>query len=351
MLFDSADFDDHEQVVFASDAASGLKAIIAIHSTALGPAVGGCRILAYPDDETALTDVLRLSRGMTMKNAMAGLALGGGKSVIIADPARQKSPALLRAMGRAIGRLGGRYITAEDVGTSAADMVEIRKGTQFVMGLPASAGGSGDPSPSTALGCFEGIKAAVRYKFGRPSLEGLRVAVQGLGHVGLSLMERLSEAGAKLTVCDVNRAAVESAVASFGAEAADPTAIYDADVDVFAPCALGAVVNDLTLPRLKAQIIAGAANNQLATQAHGVMLQRRGVLYAPDYVINAGGIIQVAAEITGEPKDDVERRVKAIGETLLTVFNAADAEGISTSEAADRIAYGRIMETRQASAA
>ncbi len=351
MLFDSADFDDHEQVVFVSEPASGLRAIIAIHSTTLGPSVGGCRILPYANDQTALTDVLRLSRGMTMKNAMAGLPLGGGKCVIIAGPACQKSPALLRAMGRAIDRLSGRYITAEDVGTKAADMVEIRKGTRHVMGLPVSAGGSGDPSPSTALGCFEGIKAAVRYQFGRQSLAGMRVGVQGLGNVGHNLARLLSEAGARLTVSDVRRASVEEAVAAFGAEAVAPDAIYDADMDVFAPCALGAVINDETLPRLKAGIIAGAANNQLAIPAHGRALQQRGILYAPDYVINAGGIIQVGAEITKETREAVERRVRAIGETLLTVFQAADADGIPTSEAADRIATNRIVARQRASAA
>jgi leucine dehydrogenase len=351
MLFDSVDFGDHEQVVFVNDPASGLKAIIAIHSTTLGPAVGGCRILPYPDDQTALTDVLRLSRGMTMKNAMAGLALGGGKSVIIADPARQKSPALLRAMGRAIDRLGGRYITAEDVGTTTEDMVEIRKGTPHVMGLPITAGGSGDPSPSTALGCFEGIRAAVRYKSGKQSLSGLRVAIQGLGNVGYNLAWLLSEAGARLVVSDVRRAATDEAAAAFRAEPVSADAIYDADVDVFAPCALGAVINDATLPRLKAGIVAGAANNQLATPAHGLALQKRGIFYAPDYVINAGGIIQVGAEITGESKEAVERRVRAIGETLLTVFQLADADGIPTSEAADRIANSRLSAVQRASAA
>jgi leucine dehydrogenase len=351
MLFDSTDFDDHEQIVFVSDAASGLKAIVAIHSTALGPAVGGCRILPYTDDRAALTDALRLSQGMTMKNAMAGLPLGGGKAVIIADPAKQKTPALLRAMGRAIDRLGGRYITAEDVGTNAEDMVEIRKGTRHVMGLPVGAGGSGDPSPSTALGCFEGIRAAVRYKYGQQSLAGLRVAVQGLGNVGRNLARLLSEAGAQLVVSDVRPSSVEEMVAAYGAEAVAPEAIYDADVDIFAPCALGAVINDDTLPRLKAGIVAGSANNQLATPAHGIALKQRGILYAPDYVINAGGVIRVSAEITGETRDASERRIRTIGDTLLSVFRMADAEDIPTSEAADRIAVNRLVAAQQATAA
>jgi leucine dehydrogenase len=350
MVFSNADFDDHEQVVFASDPATGLKAIIAIHSTKLGPAVGGCRILPYADDRAALTDVLRLSRGMTMKTAMAGLPLGGGKSVIIADP-RRKSPALLQAMGRAIEQLGGHYVTAEDVGTSAADMVEIRKGTSHVMGLPVRAGGSGDPSPSTALGCFEGIKAALRYRSGRQSVEGVRVAIQGLGHVGFNLARLLSGAGARLIVTDINAAIAAKAVSAFGAEAVDPNAIYDCEAEVFAPCALGAVINDQTLPRLRAGIVAGAANNQLATPAHGLALQQRGILYAPDYVINAGGIIQVGAEITGETKGDAARRIRAIGDTLLTVFRLADAEAISTSDAADRIAMDCIQARQRASAA
>jgi leucine dehydrogenase len=350
MVFSNADFDDHEQVIFTSDPATGLKAIIAIHSTKLGPAVGGCRILPYPDDQAALTDVLRLSRGMTMKTAMAGLPLGGGKSVIIADP-RRKSPALLQAMGQAIEQLGGHYVTAEDVGTSAADMVEIRKGTSHVIGLPVSAGGSGDPSPSTALGCFEGIKAALRYKSGRQSVEGVRVAVQGLGHVGFNLARLLSGAGARLIVADTDAAIVAKAVSAFGAAAVDPDAIYDCAAEVFAPCALGAVVNDHTLPRLRAGIVAGAANNQLAAPAHGLALQQRGILYAPDYVINAGGVIQVGAEITGETKDDVQRRIRSIGDTLLTVFRVADAEAISTSDAADRIAIDCIQAKQRASAA
>ena len=350
MIFSNADFDDHEQVVFASDPATGLKAIIAIHSTRLGPAVGGCRILPYADDRAALTDVLRLSRGMTMKTAMAGLPLGGGKSVIIADP-RRKSPALLQAMGRAIEQLGGRYVTAEDVGTSTADMVQIRKGTSHVMGLPVRAGGSGDPSPSTALGCFEGIKAALRYKSGRQSVEGVRVAIQGLGHVGFNLARMLSGAGARLIIADIDAAIVAKAVSAFGAEAVDPDAIYDCEAEVFAPCALGAVLNDRTLPRLRAGIVAGAANNQLATPAHGLALQQRGILYAPDYVINAGGVIQVGADITGETKDDVERRIRSIGDTLLTVFRLADADAISTSDAADRIAMSCIQAKQRASAA
>jgi len=351
MLFNNADFDDHEQVVFAHDPASGLKAIIAVHSTALGPATGGCRILPYADDEAALTDVLRLSQGMTLKNAMAGLPLGGGKSVIIADPAQEKSPALFRAMGRAVDRLGGLYVTAEDVGTSPADMVEIRKATSHVMGLPREAGGSGDPSGSTARGCLEGIKAAVAYHHGRHSLQGVRVAIQGLGHVGFNLAALLAKAGASLIVSDVRAATVEKAISEFGAQAVEADAIYDVEADVFSPCALGAIINDATLPRLRADIVAGAANNQLATPGHGNALKTRGILYAPDYVINAGGIMQVGAEITGESADRVEQRISGIGDTLRSVFSLADAERISTSEAADQIARHRILDAETATAA
>jgi leucine dehydrogenase len=342
MLFDSADFAGHEQVVFVSDRESGLKAIIAIHSTKLGPAAGGCRILPYPDDMAALTDVLRLSQGMTFKNAMAGLPLGGGKSVIIADPDSDKTAALLQAMGRAIEGLGGLYFTGEDVGTSTADMLEIRKTTRYAVGLPVDAGGTGDPSPSTALGCLEGIRAAVSYKLAKASLRGVRVAIQGLGHVGMNLAKLLVEDGAQLIVSDVRKASVDAAVRELGAITADPEDIYDIDAEVFAPCALGAVINDWTLPRIKAKIIAGAANNQLAKPAHGRRLQERGILYAPDYVINAGGIIQLSAEITGDSWETIERRVRAIGATLLTVFQTADAERLSTSAAADRIAAERI---------
>jgi leucine dehydrogenase len=293
----------------------------------------------------ALTDVLRLSQGMTLKNAMAGLALGGGKTVIIADPATQKTPALMHAIGRAIEQLGGRYITGEDVGTSAEDMLEIRKETSHVLGLPVSAGGSGDPSPSTAYGCFEGIKAAVRHRLGRDGVDGLGVALQGLGHVGYQLGGLLAGSGAKLIVTDMREDTVERAVSELGAKAVPPDAIYDAEADIFAPCALGAVINDNTLGRLKVSIIAGAANNQLATPAHGAALRKREILYAPDYVINAGGIIQLAAEMNKEPQDAAHARVRAIGDTLATVFKSADMQEIPTSEAADRLAAQRILAT------
>jgi leucine dehydrogenase len=348
MIFEAEDFDEHEQIVFFRDTDSGLKAIIALHSTALGPAAGGCRIYPYADEEDAARDVLRLSKGMTLKNAMAGLPLGGGKAVIIADPAVDKTPALMQAMGRAIEKLGGRYITGEDVGTAPEDMVEIRKETSHVLGLPVSAGGSGDPSPSTAIGVLEGMKAAARHRLGKDTLAGLSVALQGLGHVGFALAGLLAREGAKLIVADTREATIERAISELGAMAVQPNAIYDAEADIFAPCALGAVLNSGTIPRLKASIVAGAANNQLATAADGAALRAREILYAPDYVINAGGIIQLSAERTGETHEAVAARLRAIGGTLTAIFEAADMQDLPTGEAADRIAEQRILAARKA---
>ncbi|WP_024302637.1 Glu/Leu/Phe/Val dehydrogenase [Pseudogulbenkiania sp. MAI-1] len=341
-LFELPDFDGHEQVVFASDSQSGLKAIIAIHNTRRGPAMGGCRMWAYPDSTAAATDALRLARGMTYKNAMAGLPIGGGKAVIIGDSRTSKSPELFRALGRAIDQLGGRYITAEDVGTSPTDMTYVRETTRYVAGLAGELGGTGDPSPATALGVFVGIEAAVRHRLGVDSVKDLTVAVQGLGHVGYDLARRLNEAGARLVVADIDRANVERAAAEFGARVVAPDEIVDAQADVFAPCALGAVLNRQSLPRLKCSVVAGAANNQLATDDIGEMLRDAGILYAPDYVINAGGIIKVCAEYLREPADSVEGRVRAIAQTLDEVFQMAERDGIATSRAADTLARARF---------
>jgi leucine dehydrogenase len=344
-VFQSIDFAEHEQVVHVADAASGLRAIIAIHSTALGSAIGGCRILPYADEASALRDVLRLSQGMTLKAAVAGVPFGGAKMVVMADAKRGKSPALLRAVGTAIERLGGRYITGEDVGTTVDDMAEIKTATDYVMGLPERLGGSGDPSPSTALGCFVGIQAAVRHRLGADSLEGIRVAVQGLGNVGWNLCRLLSHAGAKLTVTDVRTEPMEKAVRAFNAgRAPSPNDIHRADVEVFAPCALGAVINETTLPDLKAIIVAGAANNQLADEVrHGRLLRERGILYAPDYVINAGGMIQLALERhKGFDRAEVDGRVRAIDDTLSGIFERADRAGIPTSLAARELAQSRL---------
>ena len=337
-VFNEINFDNHEQVVFASEAKSGLKAIIAVHNTHLGPAMGGCRMWNYASEAEAVRDVLRLSRGMTYKNAVAGLPIGGGKSVIIGNPKTDKTPALFEALGEALERLGGRYVTAEDVGTSPADMANVAKKTAYVAGL----GDRGDPSPFTALGCFVGAQAAVKHRFGRDSMEGLTVALQGLGHVGYDYARRLKQAGAKLVVADIDQAALLRAQEELGAEVVDIEAIYDVKADIYAPCALGATVNPDTLQRLKAKVIAGAANNQLASADLGDLLRRKEILYAPDFVINAGGIIKVCYEYLKTPEDGMDAHVRRIGDTLTEIFVRADAEGLATSIIADQIAEDRF---------
>ncbi|KON82119.1 Glu/Leu/Phe/Val dehydrogenase [Azoarcus sp. PA01] len=346
-VFSTPDFADHEQVVFCSDDKRGLKAIIAIHNSNLGPALGGCRMWPYANEDEATRDVLRLSRGMTYKSAMAKLALGGGKSVVIGNPRTDKTPALLEALARAIDRLGGRYIAAEDSGTSVADMKLMAQFTPHVCGVrdkPAEHGTrSGDPSPSTAYGTLVGIRAAVKERLGRDSLDGLRVAVQGLGHVGLDLARRLRAAGAELWVTDLYREPLRSAGKELGATVVAPDEIFGLDVDVFAPCALGAVLNDRTIPELKAKIVAGAANNQLAEARHGTALMNRGILYAPDYVINAGGIIDVYYERIGNfDPAALRRHIEGIHDNLLEIFARARAEERPTGEVADAIAEERF---------
>ncbi|WP_029010495.1 Glu/Leu/Phe/Val family dehydrogenase [Azospirillum halopraeferens] len=339
-VFEADAFDRHEQIVFAADPDTGLKAIIAIHDTRRGPALGGCRYWYYDDERAALTDVLRLSRGMTYKATMAGLPYGGGKSVILADPARPKTPELMRALGRAVDRLSGRYVVAEDVGTSPADMAEVRRETAHVAGL---AEGGGDPSPATAYGVWRGIHAAVNHRLRRNALEGLTVAVQGLGHVGYHLCRHLHQEGARLYVTDIRRSGVERAVRDFGAIAVDADAIYDVDADVFAPCALGAVINDNTAGRLRASVVAGSANNQLAAPRHGALLADRAILYAPDYVINAGGLINVHHERSGAyDRDTTYAHVAGIERTLADVFARAARDGVPTDVAADRMAEERL---------
>jgi len=342
-VFSHESFADHEQVVFVSDESVGLKAVIAIHDTSLGPALGGCRMYPYEDEQAALRDVLRLSRGMTYKAAAAQLDLGGGKAVIIGDPRRQKTPELLQAMGRAVERLGGRYITAEDVGTSVVDFAEVRKSTRHVVGLPVELGGSGDPSPTTALGVFYGLDAAARYRWRAESLSGRSVAVQGLGNVGWYLCQLLREAGASLVVSDVDEARVAKAVSTFAARAVDPDEIYAVEADIFAPCAMGAVLNDTSVGHLRCEIVGGAANNQLAREEHGEQLRVRGILYAPDFVINAGGMIRVASERDGYDEDLVKRGVEGIGRTLHAIFERAEADGVSTQKAALRLAQARLV--------
>ena len=333
-IFDLVDFDDHEQVVFCSDKATGLKAIIAVHSTKLGAAVGGCRLWDYASDEEAITDVLRLSRGMTYKNAMAGLAMGGGKSVIIGDAKKIKSEALFKAFGNALNGLGGSYISAEDVNITTDDIAIANTVTPYVTGTE---GKSGNPAPFTALGTFLGIKAAVKHKLKTDDLTGLKVAIQGLGSVGYYLCEHLHKAGAKLVVTDLNQDALDKVATEFGAEVVGLNEIYDQDVDIYAPCALGATINDSTIDRIKAGIIAGCANNQLAEPRHDQALVDRGILYAPDYVINAGGIINVSFEEAYD-KDKATRKVEEIYDTLLDIFNTADQQNEPTGQVADEMA-------------
>jgi len=331
----------HEQVSVWHDADAGYRGIIAIHNTTLGPALGGTRMWHYENDLEALIDVLRLSRGMTYKAALAGLNLGGGKSVIIADPKSDNREAIFRAHGRHVGALGGRYITAEDVGTSTTDMEFIRMETDHVVGL---AGRSGDPSPVTALGVYRGMKACAQEVWGSDSLEGKTVSVQGTGHVGYFLCKHLHEEGASLVVSDIQADRVQKVVDEFGATPVSTEEIYGVDADVFAPCALGAIINDDTLPQLKVKIIAGAANNQLGEERHGDVLQERGIIYAPDYAINAGGLINVNAEVEGWDLERSRHKASEIYDTILRVLQVAKDDGIPTYRAADRLAEQRIAE-------
>ena len=342
-VFNLRAYDDHEQIVFCRDVESGLKAIISIHSTALGPATGGCRMWEYNSDEGALIDALRLSRGMSYKNALAGLKMGGGKSVIIGNSKTMKSEQLFRAFGRFIENLNGQYISAEDVGINPDDMAIVRKETSHVVGLE---GKSGDPSPVTAYGVFKGMKAAVKHKLGRNDLEGLKIAVQGLGHVGYYLCEHLKNEGAELIVTDINKDSIDRVVANLGATAVGTDDIYGQDVDIYAPCALGASINDVTIPQLKCSIIAGAANNQLAEDRHGDVLKQKGILYTPDYVLNAGGIINVSFEHQegGYKKQDALDKVDEIYGTLTEVFEAAEREEKTTNVVADALARKRISD-------
>ncbi|AVX30480.1 leucine dehydrogenase [Carboxydocella thermautotrophica] len=335
---------DYEQVVLCYDKASGLKAIIAIHDTTLGPALGGTRMWTYASEDDAILDALRLSRGMTYKAAAAGLNLGGGKTVIIGDPRKDKSEALFRAFGRYVESLNGRYITAEDVGTSVQDMEYVRMETRWVTGV---ASGSGDPSPMTAFGVWKGMKAAVKEKFGTDSLSGMTVAVQGLGHVGYYLCKYLADEGAKLVVTDIFPERVEKVVQEFGARAVEPEAIYGVEAEIFAPCALGAVVNDETLPQFKFQIIAGAANNVLKEERHGDELEAKGILYAPDFVINAGGLINVADELEGYNRERAIQKIAGIYDNILRVFAIAKRDNIPTYKAAEVMAEERIRTIGQ----
>ena len=339
-VFDHPDFDQHESLHFVQDPKSGLKAIIAIHSTALGPAAGGCRRWQYASDADALTDALRLSRGMTYKNAIAGLKFGGGKSVILANKNAPKSPDLFHAFGRAVEGLSGKYVTAEDVGCSVEDMRHVNKETDFVSGLPRSGDNAGgDPSPLTAIGVFLGIEAAVETRLGADSLKGIRVAVQGVGHVGLHLCRLLHEAGAILTVSDVNRENLKLTQDDLPVTEIAPADLLYADVDVLAPCALGNILTSQTIPKLKASVVAGAANNQLATEEDGKRLADRDILYAPDYVINAGGIINVAREYYGgSSEEEVRAEIGGIPERLMRIFDESKTSKQPTNIIADKLA-------------
>jgi leucine dehydrogenase len=331
----------HEQVVFCSDPATGLRSIIAVHDTTLGPGLGGVRMWSYPNEEAALTDVLRLSQGMTYKAAVAGVNFGGGKSVIIGDPAKDKTEALLRAHGRFIQTLGGRYIPGVDVGTSEADMAVIATEADRVF-----AGGQ-DPSPLTALGVLEAVRACVRDACDTGDLAGLRVAVQGVGHVGEPLVRLLAEEGAKLTIADVDTARAETLARDVPAEVVSPDEILGVSCDVLAPCALGGVIDDRSLPSLRCRIIAGGANNVLGEPRHAEELRAAGILYAPDYVANAGGLILLVGQASGDEPEAIRERVHGIGDTVTRIIESSRREGVSTLRAADRLAEGRIAAVRQ----
>lgn len=333
----------HEQVSFFYDKETGLRAIIGVHSTVLGPSLGGCRMWKYKDEHEALRDVLRLSRGMTYKASLAGLNLGGGKAVVIGDSRVDKSPALLKALGRAVDSLGGRYITAEDVGMSVEDIDTIRTVTPHAVG-GSNEGGSGDPSVMTAFGVFQGMKAALKFAGLGEKLEGVRVAIQGVGHVGYHLCSYLSAAGAKLIITDIYPNQVEQVVQEFGAEVVSPDQIHKVECDIFAPCALGAILNSRTIPELNCKIVAGSANNQLETDRDGFELFGLGIIYCPDYAINSGGLINVAAELDGYNYERVLQSVSRINNTISDVLNASKKQSIPPHQAADALAEQRIAE-------
>ena len=337
------DFDDHEALYFVSDEASGLRAIIAMHSTHLGPAAGGSRFWHYADDADALTDALRLSRGMSYKNAMAGLPLGGGKAVILSGPDGAKSPELLAAFGRAVNDLGGKYVTAEDVGMSVADMIEVARQTKFVAGLPVATGVGGDPGPHTSLGVFLGIRAAVRRALGKDSLDGLHIALQGAGSVAGGVARHAAAEGARLSVADVDSGRAQALAALCNATVVDPAEIMTLEADVFSPNALGAILDEQSIAALNAPIVAGGANNQLKTAADGQRLVDRGILYAPDYVINAGGIINVSTEYLLDGGEDfVREQIDAIPGRLETIWSDSAASGCDPAAVADAMAQKLI---------
>jgi leucine dehydrogenase len=345
-------FADHEQILVCRDRDSGLRAIIAVHDTTLGPGLGGIRMWTYANDDAALTDVLRLSEGMTYKNALAGLDLGGGKTVVLGDPRTDKSPEQFRALGRFIDRLGGSYLAAEDVGTTTEDAEQVATETRHITGLPVERGGSGDPSPMTAWGVFRGIRAALSEAGLGDDYAGMRVAVQGAGHVGAAVARHLLEAGAEVTVADIHDDRV-AALRELGASVVAADEIHQVECEVYSPCALGAVIRPETIGRLRCKVIAGAANNQLADAAMGDELKQRGIVYAPDFAINAGGVINIGDELIGDGYDPqrARRSVERIERTLADVFDRARRDGVAPGRAAEQMARERIAAARNAAAA
>ena len=338
---------NHEQLVFCNDKETGLKAIIAIHDTTLGPALGGTRMWNYDCDNDAIIDVLRLSRGMTFKAAITGLSLGGGKAVIIGDSSTQKTEALMRKFGEYVNSLGGKYITAEDVGMSALDMVHVKKETDFVTGIPVEMGGGGDPSPVTAFGVYMGMKASAKYKWGSDDLNAKKILVQGVGHVGENLVKHLTEEGADVFINDINVANLKRVSEFYNCQTVEGNLIYDLDVDIYSPCALGATINDTTIEQFKCEIVAGAANNQLLDEdKHAKMLQENGILYAPDFLINAGGLINVYSEINGYDREKAIAQTRKIYDTTLEIFSKSEEENITTHQAALKLATERIAQAK-----
>jgi leucine dehydrogenase len=346
-VFGQLSFDGHEQVVFCNDKDTGLKAIIGIHNTVLGPALGGTRMWNYANEWEALNDVLRLSRGMSFKSSISGLNLGGGKAVIIGDAKTQKTPELMRKFGEYVNSLSGKYITAEDVGMETKDMDTVREVTQYVTGISEEKGGSGNPSPITAYGVFMGLKAATKYRFGSDNLEGKKVLVQGIGHVGEVLVQHLTESGAIVTIADINEDRLQQVGAKYGAKIYTGADLYSAEVDIYAPCALGATINDDTIHKIQAKVIAGAANNQLANEVvHGTILKDKGILYAPDFLINAGGVINVYSELANLTRAQVMEKTENIYNTSLEIFKFAETNKITTHQAAMSIAQKRIDDRK-----
>lgn len=334
---------EHEQIVFCQDNQTGLKAIIAIHDTTLGPALGGTRMWNYNDEHEAIKDVLRLSRGMTFKAAVTGLSLGGGKAVIIGDSKTQKTEALMRRFGQFVDSLGGKYITAEDVGMSAEDMKFVKLETDHVTGIPVEMGGGGDPSPVTAYGVYMGIKASAKFKWGSDNLAGRIVVVQGVGHVGENLVKHLTEEGAHVKINDINEENLARVSQMYNAEIIDSKDVYETEMDIYAPCALGATVNDETIPLLNCEIIAGAANNQLEDEVrHSEMLKDKGIVYAPDFLINAGGLINVYSELNGYNRENALNQTKRIFDTTYKILQLAKSENISAHSAALKLAKDNI---------